>query len=199
MFVRKKRAGSARRGKAASKRKAKGKVKGGLRLPGGIEQRHIDLIGLFLVAFGVYLVFVLFFGWEGGKVGYGVETGLEYLFGGVGARIFTILLVLAGGMLLTGTSVSALARGVGRALRSGFRGVFLGGDAAAKTVARTHADWRQHREARAEAATVAGQTDVMSSYPEDEEDFEPTVALAEEDDFDTQIFDAETSEEEAVE
>jgi DNA segregation ATPase FtsK/SpoIIIE, S-DNA-T family len=39
---------------------------------------------------------------------------------------------------------------------------------------------------------------VMSSYPEDEEDFEPTVALAEEDDFDTQIFDAETTEEDEV-
>jgi DNA segregation ATPase FtsK/SpoIIIE, S-DNA-T family len=194
MFVRKKRAGSARRGKAASKRKAKGK--GGLRLPAGLEQRHGDLIALFLVAFGVYLVFVLFFGWEGGKVGYGVETALTYLCGEIGARIFTVLLLLVGGMLLTGTSVSTLARGLGRGLRGMFRGAFAGGDAAARTVARTHADWRQHREARAEAQTLAGQTDVMSSYPEQDEDFEPTVALAEEDDFDTQIFDAETSEEE---
>jgi hypothetical protein len=120
MFVRKKRGGSARRGKAAAKRKpkARGGAKGGLHLPGGLEQRHLDLIGLFLVAFGVYLVFVLFFGWEGGKVGYGVETGLVYLFGTIGARIFTVLLLLVGGMLLTGTSVSALARGIGRSLRS---------------------------------------------------------------------------------
>jgi DNA segregation ATPase FtsK/SpoIIIE, S-DNA-T family len=197
MFVRKKRAGSARRGKAASKRKAK--AKGGLRLPGGLEQRHVDLIALFLVAFGVYLVFVLFFGWEGGKVGYGVETGLTYLFGEIGARIFTVLLLLVGGMLLTGTSVSALAGGLGRGLRRVFRGAFAGGDAAARTVARTHADWRQHREARAEAQTGAGPTDVMSAYPEQDEDFEPTVALAEEDDFDTQIFDAETPEEEEPE
>ena len=68
--MRKKRAGSARRGKAASKRKpkakAKARAKGGLHLPAGLEQRHVDLIALFLVAFGVYLVFVLFFGWEGG-------------------------------------------------------------------------------------------------------------------------------------
>ena len=194
--MRKKRAGSARRGKAASKRKPKGKAKGGLRLPAGFEQRHLDLIGMFLVAFGVYLVFVLFFGWEGGKVGYGAETALTYLFGQIGARIFTVLLLLAGGMLLTGTSVSALARGIGRGLRALFRGAFAGGDAAARTVARTHADWREHREARAEAATMAGPTDVMSAYPEEDEDFEPTVALAEEDDFDTQIFDAETAEEE---
>ncbi|HET7454397.1 MAG TPA: DNA translocase FtsK [Solirubrobacterales bacterium] len=192
MFVRKKRGGSARKGKAASKRKPKARAaaKGGLHLPAGLEQRHLDLIALFLVAFGVYLVFVLFFGWEGGKVGYGVETGLVYLFGTIGARIFTVLLLVVGGMLLTGTSVSALARGIGRSLRAIFRGVFAGGDAAARTVARTHADWREHREARAEAATLAGPTDVMSAYPEDDEDFEPTVALAEEDDFDSQIFDA---------
>jgi S-DNA-T family DNA segregation ATPase FtsK/SpoIIIE len=192
MFVRKKRAGKARRGKAASKRKPKGK--GGLHLPAGLEQRHIDLIALGLVAFGVYLVFVLFLGWEGGKVGYGVETALTYLFGQIGARIFTVLLLLVGGMLLTGTSVSALARGIGRGLRAIFRGAFAGGDAAARTVARTHADWREHREARAEAATVAGATDVMSSYPEEDEDFEPTVALAEEDEFDSQIFDANADE-----
>ncbi len=189
MFVRKKRAGSARRRKAAAKRKPKARV--GLRLPAGLEQRHIDLVALFLVAFGVYLVFVLFFGWEGGKVGYGVETALTYLFGSVGARIFTVLLLVVGGMLLTGTSVSALARGIGRGLRATFRGIFAGGDAAARTVARTHADWREHREARAEAATLAGPTDVMSSYPEEDADFEPTVALAEEDDFDAQLFDAE--------
>jgi DNA segregation ATPase FtsK/SpoIIIE, S-DNA-T family len=186
MFVRKKRAGSARRGKAASKRKPKGG--GGLRLPSGLEQRHIDLIALLLVAFGVYLVFVLFLGWEGGKVGYGSETALEYLFGGVGARIFTVLLLVVGGMLLTGTSVSALARAIGRGLRGLFRAVFAGGDAAARTVAKTHADWRGHREARGEAATLAGPTDVMSSYPEHDEDFEPTVALAEEDDFDSRLF-----------
>src|SRR6476646_4491721 len=199
MFVRKKRAGSARRGKAASKRKPKARVKAGLRLPAGLEQRHIDLIALFLIAFGVYLVFVLFFGWEGGKVGYGAETALTYLFGNVGARIFTVLLLVVGGMLLTGTSVSDLAKGIGRSLRAIFRVLFAGGDAAARTVAKTHADWREHRDARAEAATLAGATDVMSGYPEDEEDFEPTVALAEEDDFDTQIFDAETGEEDAVE
>jgi S-DNA-T family DNA segregation ATPase FtsK/SpoIIIE len=198
MFVRKKRAGSARRSKAAVKRKPKGKAKAGLRLPAGLEQRHIDLIALFLLAFGVYLVFVLFFGWEGGKVGYGTETALTYLFGKVGARIFTVLLLVVGGMLLTGTSVSALARGIGRGLRGVFRGLFAGGDAAARTVARTHADWREHREARAEAATQAGPTDVMSSYPEDNEDFEPTVALAEEDDFDAQIFDADADAETAT-
>jgi S-DNA-T family DNA segregation ATPase FtsK/SpoIIIE len=207
MFVRKKRA-SARKAKAGKKRAKAAKPKGGLHLPAGLEQRHLDLIGLFLVAFGVYLVFVLFFGWEGGKVGYGVETGLTYLFGTVGARIFTVLLLLVGGMLLTGTSVSALVRGVGRGVKTTSRGIFHGSDAAAKTVARTHADWREQRQTRSEAATVAGATDVMSSYP-DTDEFEPTVQLAEEpedepdlalaaDDFDRELEDISTSEEDAV-
>ncbi|MDX6609072.1 MAG: segregation ATPase FtsK/SpoIIIE, family [Solirubrobacterales bacterium] len=187
MFVRKKRAAPARRSKAAAKRKPKAKARAGLRLPAALEQRHLDLIGLFLVAFGVYLVFVLFLGWEGGKVGYGVETGLEYLFGAVGARIFTVLLLLSGGMLLTGTSVSALARGLGRGVHATTRTVFHGGDAAARTVAKSHMDWREQRQARSEADTVAGKTDVMSTYPETDE-FEPTVALGEEEDFDSSIF-----------
>ncbi|MEX2106500.1 MAG: DNA translocase FtsK [Solirubrobacterales bacterium] len=172
-----------------------------------MEQRHLDLIGLFLVAFGVYLVFVLFAGWEGGKVGYGVETALDYLFGTVGAKIFTLLMLLVGGMLLTGTSVSTLARGIGRGLRAAVRAIFFGGNEAARTVARTHADWRQERETRA-AETEAGPTDVMSSYP-DTDEFEPTVQLAEEpehepdlglaaDDFDRELEEISTSEEEVV-
>ena len=207
MFVRKKRA-PARKAKAGKKRAKAAKPKGGLHLPAGLEQRHLDLIGLFLVAFGVYLVFVLFLGWEGGKVGYGVETGLSYLFGTVGARIFTILMLLVGGMLLTGTSVSALTRATGRGVRAASRTVFHGGDAAAKTVARTHADWREQRQTQSEAATVAGETDVMSSYP-DTDEFEPTVQLAEEpedepdlalaaDDFDRELEDISTSEEDAA-
>ncbi|HEV7483117.1 MAG TPA: DNA translocase FtsK [Solirubrobacterales bacterium] len=208
MFVRKKRV-PARKAKAGKKRAKAAKPKGGLHLPTGLEQRHLDLIGLFLVAFGVYLVFVLFFGWEGGKVGSGVETGLTYLFGTVGARIFTVLMLLVGGMLLTGTSVSVLARGIGRGVRAISRGVFHGGDAAAKTVARSHADWREQRQTRSEAATLVGETDVMSSYP-DTDEFEPTVQLAEEpedepdlalaaDDFDRELEDISTSEEDAVE
>jgi S-DNA-T family DNA segregation ATPase FtsK/SpoIIIE len=188
MFVRKKRA-PARKAKGRGKKAAKGKAKGGFHLPAGLEQRHLDLIGLGLLAFGVYLAFVLFFGWEGGKVGYGLETGLVYLFGGVGARIFTVLLLLAGGMLLTGTSVSALVRGLGR----GTRRVFKGSHSAAQTVARTHAEWVEDRSERRTQAieTEAGSTDVMSAYPDEEdEDFAPTVALAEDEDepFDSSIF-----------
>jgi DNA segregation ATPase FtsK/SpoIIIE, S-DNA-T family len=182
MFVRQKRSAPARRKKAAKGGKAAkaAKPRRGLHLPEGIEQRHLDLLGLFFVAASIYLIFVLFAGWEGGKVGYGIETALVYLLGSVGARIFVLLMLVSGCMILTGTSVSTLARAIGR----GIHAVFLGSGDAAKTAARTHADWREDRRARSadEAETVAGATDVMNGYPEDDEDFEPTVALADEDD-----------------
>ncbi|HEY2480173.1 MAG TPA: DNA translocase FtsK [Solirubrobacterales bacterium] len=194
MFVRQKRA-PARKPKGKAKRGKAAKSRGGFRLFEGLEQRHLDLIGLFLVAAGIYLLFVLFFGWEGGKVGYGIETALEYLFGSVGARIFTLLMLVAGGMLLTGTSVSALARGIGHGLRVLFFGGVRSGEATARTVQRGSEEWRRRRDERGgrTAETKAAATDVMRDYPEDDE-VEPTVALAEEDDdiFAPGIFDADT-------
>jgi S-DNA-T family DNA segregation ATPase FtsK/SpoIIIE len=191
VFVRQKRS-PARKPKGKAKRGKAAKSRGGFRLFEGIEQRHLDLIGLFLVAVGIYLLFVLFFGWEGGKVGYGIETGLIYLFGGVGARIFTLLMLVAGGMLLTGTSVSALARGIGHGLRVLFFGGVRGGEATARTMAKGQDQWRQRRDDQT-AETKAAATDVMSDYPEDDEDFEPTVALADDDDmFAPGVFDADT-------
>jgi DNA segregation ATPase FtsK/SpoIIIE, S-DNA-T family len=189
MFVRKKR-GAARRRKAKSKPKPRGPR---LRLPQGWEQRHLDLIGLLLIAAGVYLGFVLFFGWDGGKVGYGIETGLTYLVGGVGARIATLLMLVVGGLLVTGTSIAALFRGVGR----GARTVLVGGRSATQTAI-------QHRRGRHEEKTYSfetepGPTDVMSAYPEEDE-IEPTVAIAEESDEPvTQDFDRELAEIEAEE
>ncbi|HXF32192.1 MAG TPA: DNA translocase FtsK, partial [Solirubrobacterales bacterium] len=179
MFVRQKRS-PARKPKGKAKAKPKGrkaaKSRGGFTLFDGLEQRHLDLIGLFLVAAGVYLVFVLFFGWEGGKVGYGVETGLDYLFGSFGARIFALLMLVAGGMLLTGTSVSALARGIGHGLKLIFVGGARASEATARTARQSSEEWRQRRGERT-AETKVAQTDVMHDYPEDD-DVEPTVALA---------------------
>ncbi len=153
----------------------------------------MDLIGLLLIAAGVYLSFVLFFGWDGGKVGYGVEAGMTYLVGNVGARIATVLMLVVGGLLVTGTSISTLFRGIGRGLRA----VFLGSRGMADTVARSR-DAR--REAKADAfETQVGPTDVMSAYP-DEEEMEPTVALVEEpEEAVTQDFDQELAEIEAEE
>jgi S-DNA-T family DNA segregation ATPase FtsK/SpoIIIE len=172
MFVRKKRGSAARR-----KPKGKARAKAGSRfprphLPEGLQQRHLDVIGLFLIAAGVYLVFVLFLGWDGGKVGYGLETGLEYLFGGVGARIATVLILAVGAMLVTGTSISTVFRGFGR----GVRHTFAGGRGIAQTAIQHREDRRAEKTSSA-FETQAGPTDVMSTYPEDD-DFEPTVAIA---------------------
>jgi len=168
VFVRKKR--------AAPRRRSKGRAKPRLprpHLPGGLEQRHLDLIGLFLIASGVYLVFVLFYGWDGGKVGYGVQTGLTYLFGRVGARIFTVFMLAVGAVLVSGASISALLAVIGRAVR----GLFHGGSDVAQTLARSRASWQAQRETVAND-TEAAPTDVMSAYPQEDE-FEPTVALVE--------------------
>src|ERR1044072_4332458 len=171
MFVRKKRGSAARR---KPKGKAKAKAKPRLSRPHlfeGLQQRHLDLIGLFLIAAGVYTTFVLFFGWDGGKVGYGVETGLEYLLGGGGARIVTALMLASGAMLVTGTSVSAVFRGLGRGMGHTFRG---GRDIAQTAI--QHAERRRSEKAAA-FETQAGPPDVMSTDPEDD-DFEPTIAVA---------------------
>ena len=49
----------------------------------GLEQRHFDLIGLIMVAAGVYCAFVLYLEWDGGRVGSWMETALEYTVGRV--------------------------------------------------------------------------------------------------------------------
>src|ERR1700742_2961615 len=174
VFVRQKRSPASKpkgKAKAKAKRGKAAKSRGGISLFDGLEQRHLDFIGLFLVAAGIYLMFVLFFGWEGGKVGYGIETALEYLFGSFGARIFALLMLVAGGMILTGTSVSALARGIGHGLRAVFFGGMKGGEATARTVQQGSEEWRRRRDTRAErtAETKAGKTDVMSDYPDEDD------------------------------
>jgi S-DNA-T family DNA segregation ATPase FtsK/SpoIIIE len=176
MFVRNKR--GAKRGSKGKAKKPKGRKSMRPHLPQGLEQRHLDLIGLFLIAVGVYLAFVLFFGWEGGKVGYGIETGLEYLFGKVGARIATVLILAIGGVIVTGASISSIFRGIGRGLRR----VFLGGRGVAETAILNREERRQEK-TMSDFETRAGATDVMSTYP-DEEEFDPTVALV--DDLDDQ-------------
>jgi S-DNA-T family DNA segregation ATPase FtsK/SpoIIIE len=49
----------------------------------GLEQRHFDLIGLIMVAAGVYCAFVLYLEWDGGQVGSWLETALAYSVGRV--------------------------------------------------------------------------------------------------------------------
>jgi DNA segregation ATPase FtsK/SpoIIIE, S-DNA-T family len=65
----------------------------------GLEQRHFDVIGLGLVAAGVYLAFVLYAGWDGGRVGGWLEGVLSDAFGRV-AYVVPIALVAWGGALI---------------------------------------------------------------------------------------------------
>ncbi len=64
------------RRKADVRRRAKAAVN-------GLEQRHFDLIGLLMVAAGVYCAFVLYLEWDGGRVGGWLQTALEYTVGSV--------------------------------------------------------------------------------------------------------------------
>jgi DNA segregation ATPase FtsK/SpoIIIE, S-DNA-T family len=48
-----------------------------------VEQRHLDVIGLALIAAGAYLGFVIYLDWDGGRVGQWLEVGLEYAVGEV--------------------------------------------------------------------------------------------------------------------
>ena len=49
----------------------------------GLEQRHYDVIGLALAAAAIYLAFVLYLDWDGGRVGGWLAEGLEQGFGRV--------------------------------------------------------------------------------------------------------------------
>jgi S-DNA-T family DNA segregation ATPase FtsK/SpoIIIE len=72
---------------------------GGLpRLP-VLDQRGRDVLGLALAALGVFMGFVLYGGWDGGRAGHGLAVALGWMLGK--ARVLAPLaLVGAGGMLL---------------------------------------------------------------------------------------------------
>ena len=63
-----------------------------------LEQHHLDLIGLGLVALAAFLAFVLYTGEAGGQVGQGSKSGLRFLLGG--AAYLAPLAVLATGAIL---------------------------------------------------------------------------------------------------
>ncbi|HEY3190674.1 MAG TPA: DNA translocase FtsK [Solirubrobacteraceae bacterium] len=68
---------------AARKTKARARARrSSPRLP-ILEQRHLDLIGLGLVALSVFLAFVLYGGWQGGRAGEALVEGLGWLVGAV--------------------------------------------------------------------------------------------------------------------
>ncbi|HEY1236851.1 MAG TPA: DNA translocase FtsK [Solirubrobacterales bacterium] len=63
-------------------------------------QRRLDLAGLSCIGLAVYLGYVIYLNWNGGAVGSGSETALEYAVGG-GAVVVPVALGLAGiGLIL---------------------------------------------------------------------------------------------------
>ena len=86
----------------------------------GLEQRHLDVIGLALVAAGVYLGCVLYVGWDGGPVGEWLERALE---NAAGRIAYVVPLALAGwGMALV---MRPFIAAPGRAERGGGAGARL--------------------------------------------------------------------------
>ncbi len=82
------------------------------RLP-TLDQRQRDIIGLALVAIGIFMGFVLYGGWNGGRGGHGVAVALGWTLGR--ARVLVpVALVLGGGVLLMRPVLPAL-----RPLRTG--------------------------------------------------------------------------------
>ena len=72
-----------------------------------------DVLGLALVALGVFLGFVLYGGWDGGRAGHGLAVALGWMLGG--ARVLApVALVVGGGALLLRPVLPAL-----RPLRAG--------------------------------------------------------------------------------
>ncbi len=64
-----------------------------------LEQHHVDLMGLALVAAGVFLAFPLYMGWDGGAAGSAVVDGLTWAVGRV-AWTAPVGLVAAGALLV---------------------------------------------------------------------------------------------------
>ncbi len=82
--LRKKRRGQARPRPAARRRSPPPRPRFDPRQAlAGLEQRHLDLIGLALIAGSVYLGFVLYAGWDGGPVGAALAGGLRHAAGQV--------------------------------------------------------------------------------------------------------------------
>jgi len=84
--------------KSTPRARARRSSLGALGLP-ALEQRYMDLIGLGLVALGVFLAFPLYLGWDGGAAGHAATDGLAYLVGQVSYAV-PVTIVAAGTILV---------------------------------------------------------------------------------------------------
>ncbi|HWX98285.1 MAG TPA: DNA translocase FtsK [Solirubrobacteraceae bacterium] len=112
----------ARRGRGGRQRR-RGRPRGiaglGLSLPAALprlpalDQRERDVLGLALAALGVFIGFVLYGGWHGGRLGHWTVVGLGWAVGGA-RELAPVALVAGGGILLLRPVLPAL-----RPLRTG--------------------------------------------------------------------------------
>jgi DNA segregation ATPase FtsK/SpoIIIE, S-DNA-T family len=72
-----------------------------------LEQRHWDLIGLAMAAFGAFFTCVFYFGWAGGEVGEAMADGILFLFGGAG-YLAPVALFAAGAAIVVRPMLPAL-------------------------------------------------------------------------------------------
>ncbi len=97
------------RGRATARGRAAGRGRGGSAsglgalLPRGLQgfeldQRARDVIGLALVAVGVFMGFILYGGWDGGRAGHGLAVAFGWALGR--ARVLAPLALIAGGLTL---------------------------------------------------------------------------------------------------
>lgn len=90
----------------------------GLGLP-ALEQRQLDLIGLGLVGLGLFFGFLVYAGWEGGRVGSQAVEALKWLLG-AGHYLVPMALVAAGAIVMLRPVLPAV-----RPFRSGAICLFL--------------------------------------------------------------------------
>ena len=64
-----------------------------------LDQRQLDLVGLGLIALGVFFAFLVYFGWDGGRAGSQAVDGLRWLLGAV-HYVVPVALVAAGAILI---------------------------------------------------------------------------------------------------
>ncbi|CAB4924111.1 unannotated protein [freshwater metagenome] len=73
-----------------------------------LDQRQLDLLGLACFGVGVFLAFLLWFGWDGGAAGGAIADGVRWTFGQVAYAVPSAL--LAGGVLIVLRPVLPAAR-----------------------------------------------------------------------------------------
>src|SRR3954453_7910169 len=84
-----------------------------------LEQRQLDLIGLGLVALGLFFAFLVYFGWDGGRAGSQAVEGLRWLLGAA-HYLVPVALAATGAIMMLRPVLPAV-----RPFRSGAICVFL--------------------------------------------------------------------------